>query len=154
MIVFIRNLAKDWSAGPFDGDFDIPHSTISVGRIGGGAVVNVVPSECYFEFEYRTLPGVDLQAIIDFIAGYARDVLLPEMHEVFSGADIAFESIYEYPAHSIPRDHFAVLAVKECLQESEDSKVAFGTEAGLFQRFGRSERDLRSWPNIGGAQAR
>ena len=134
LIVFISGLAREWARGPFDGDFDVSHSTISVGRIAGGTAINVVPSECCFDFEYRTLPGIDQQEVFGLVAGFAHDTLLPRMREVFSGSDIVFEPIYEYPAHSIPRDHPAVRLVKQSLADDTDSKVAFGTEAGLFQR--------------------
>ena len=62
-----------------DPRFDPPFSTVQTGTIQGGRALNIVPAECQFDFEVRTLPGYDAQAVVDQLQGYARDQLLPQM---------------------------------------------------------------------------
>jgi len=47
--------------------------TLSVGRIGGGISVNVVPDNCSIEIDRRVLPGEDQSTVIDQITNYLRD---------------------------------------------------------------------------------
>ena len=49
-------------------------------------------------------------------------------------AGFSFESLYEYPAHAIDAEHPLVTRMKHLLGRNDHGKVAFGTEAGLFQR--------------------
>src|SRR5437870_3352122 len=39
--------------------FDPPHTTVNVGLIEGGTAKNVIPGECRFTLEWRTIPGQD-----------------------------------------------------------------------------------------------
>lgn len=134
LIVFIRSLAAELANGPFDVEYDVVHSTISTGLIEGGTAVNIVPKDCAFTFEFRNLIEVDQPSIIDRIVGHATDVLLPAMRRVDPSCAIEFEAIYDYPAHSIDAGHPLVTRLKSTVGSNGHSKVAFGTEAGLFQR--------------------
>ena len=44
-------------------DFDPPYTTVGIGRIDGGTIVNIVPRDCRLSWELRPLPGVDAEAI-------------------------------------------------------------------------------------------
>ena len=44
-----------------------------VGRIEGGASVNVVPDECLIEVDRRVIPGEDGAAVIDDVAEFLRE---------------------------------------------------------------------------------
>ena len=48
-------------------------ATMSVGRIEGGASVNVVPDECLIEVDRRVIPGEDGAAVIDDVAEFLRE---------------------------------------------------------------------------------
>jgi acetylornithine deacetylase len=56
------------------------------------------------------------------------------MRKCYASAAIRFERIYEYPAHAIPADDPLVTRMKRLVGRNDHSKVAFGTEAGLFLR--------------------
>jgi len=62
-----------------------------------------------------------------------RDKLLPAMRKVASETDITFEPLYEYLGLDIAPKHPAVTFVKQLVDRNDHSKVAYGTEAGLFQ---------------------
>lgn len=134
LIVFIRRLSAELAKGPFDPDYDVVHSTISTGLIEGGAAINIVPKDCAFTFEFRNLIDVDQQTIADRIIGHATHVLQPAMRTVDPACGIAFEEIYDYPAHAIDAGHPLVTRLKSAVGSNAHAKVAFGTEAGLFQR--------------------
>jgi acetylornithine deacetylase len=134
LIVFLRGLAAELKAGPQDEDYDVVHSTLSTGLIEGGTAINIVPNACQFQFEFRNLPATEQDVIAERVFGYARDTLLPQMCAVDPACDIRFEQVYEYPAHAIEGDHPLVTRMKWAVGSNNQAKVAFGTEAGLFQR--------------------
>lgn len=80
-----------------DPRFDPPFSTVQTGTIQGGRALNIVPAECQFDFEVRTLPGYDAQAVVDQLQGYARDQLLPQMQAVQADTGIALQPLSAYP---------------------------------------------------------
>ena len=48
-------------------DFDPPYTTINVGVIRGGSAKNVVPGECRFTLEWRTIPGQKSDFVLDAV---------------------------------------------------------------------------------------
>ncbi len=77
---------------------------------------------------------MDQAAIQARVETFARNVLLPEMRGLHPGADIVFEPIYEYPAHSIDAGDPFVTLMKRMVGRNDHAKVAYGAEAGLFRR--------------------
>ena len=134
LIVYVRRLAADLARGERDPDYDVGHATISTASIEGGTAINIVPRHCCFTFEFRTLPGQDQDKVIRRIETYARDEIEPAMRAVAPAAGFRFEPLYDYPAHAIdPADPF-VTRVKTVLRSNRHAKVAYGTEAGLFEQ--------------------
>ncbi|MEA2775875.1 MAG: acetylornithine deacetylase, partial [Acetobacteraceae bacterium] len=43
--------------GPFEDGFDPPHTTIHVGTVQGGTILNIVPEHAAFTMEWRFIPG-------------------------------------------------------------------------------------------------
>jgi len=115
--------------------FDVPYSTGSVGVIEGGIADNVVPADCRFNYEFRNLPGSDVTAMQREVRAYA-EALEPAMRAVDADAGIRFETICEMPAFLAGADDPAVLLAQRLAATDVTTLVAFGTEAGLFQRAG------------------
>lgn len=134
LVVYLKSIATELASGPSDPDFDLTHSTLSVGMIQGGAAINIVPADAVVTFEFRNLMEVDQQAIFDRIENEVFHRILPEACLRFAGASARFEQIYEYPAHAIDADAPLVIAMKHIVGSSDHSKVAYGAEAGLFLR--------------------
>jgi len=115
--------------------FDVPYSTGAVCVVEGGIADNVVPEDCRFHYEFRNLPNADVTAMQREVVAYAEQ-LVPPMRTVDPDSGISFESITEMPAFLAQPDDPAVLLAQRLAASSETTLVAFGTEAGLFQRAG------------------
>ena len=137
LIQFLSSVAREMAkTGPRDDAFDIAHSTLQTGMVHGGIAINVVPRDCEFVFEFRYLAETDPDGIMAKIREFASRELEPRMRMAASEAGVSFEPVYSYPALETPRDEVGVEFVKKLLGRSNDSKVAFGTEGGLFSALG------------------
>jgi acetylornithine deacetylase len=135
LIAFMKNVARRLGhEGPFDGDFDVPHTTIHVGVVAGGTALNIVPRECRFDFEIRHLPGQDPTSLFTEIRRYARETLEPDMRRIDPSTGIILEEVNEIPGLDTRADEDVVAFVKRLAGRNDHAKVSFGTEAGLFQQ--------------------
>jgi len=119
-----------------DDRFDPPFSTVQTGVIQGGRALNIVPAECAFEFEVRSLPGFDAQRVVDELQGYASTDLEPRMRAVRPDTGIELEQLSAYPAMSTPPDSEAARLVAALSGSSAFGTVAYGSEGGLFDQSG------------------
>lgn len=137
LICHIRDLADaQRTHGPFDALFDVPHTTLSTNHISGGIAVNTIPQQCDFLYEFRNLPSVaagDLQAHIE---RYVQDELLPRMRREFAGARIDIDPVASAPGLQASEQAAITQLVRALTRDSQTRKVAYGTEAGLFQAIG------------------
>ena len=122
---------------PRQAGFDVPYSTSAVCRFNGGIADNVVPEECRFNYEFRDLPGADPAALQRRVAAFAA-TLEPAMKAVDPASGFAFESFASMPAFQARPDEPAVQLAQQLSGSRQTTLVAFGTEAGLFQRAGMS----------------
>jgi acetylornithine deacetylase len=137
VIAHLRGMARRMAAdGPFDEDFDVAHSTIHTGTVRGGTALNIVPKDCSFDFEFRSIPGVDPGKLLAEVQGFADRELLPQMQAVDPSAGFSWEPLSSFPGLDTPVDSEVVAFVKSLTGANSVSKVAFGTEAGLFQQTG------------------
>lgn len=131
LVAALADLAKERAAeGPFDDDFDLPHTTVHPGVIHGGTALNIVAKECEVEFEFRYLPGesaTQLRATIDRIAADVA-ALMPDTDDV----GVIVRQRAGFPDLDTPPDSPAVAAVAALTPVPGTAKVAYGTEAGLF----------------------
>ncbi|WP_457792613.1 acetylornithine deacetylase [Pseudomonas syringae] len=118
--------------GSRDEGYDIPYSTVHIGRIDGGKALNIVPNLCTMEFEYRNLPGDNPEVLLEQLRERA-DVLVREAKHLSGVAAIEIEVMNEYPALET---HPSVEAVRMLHAFAEPGtqhiKVSYGTEGGLF----------------------
>lgn len=137
LICFIRDIADELKAnGPYDQAFDVPFTTASTGTINGGIAINTIPALCEFMFEFRNLPGVDPRPIIARIQAYAGDVLLPRMRAEHADADLVITELATAPALDAAEQEAITQLVRALTADRNINKVAYATEAGLFQRAG------------------
>jgi acetylornithine deacetylase len=135
LVAALRDVQQDLAErGPREDGYSIPYSTIHAGTIRGGTALNIVPSECELNFEIRTVaqddPAEILARILDLTGARMReaqalpDAALPEVQLVNS-----------YPGLATAEDSAAVRLLASLLPEDTAcTKVAFGTEGGLFRQ--------------------
>ena len=128
----MRALQDELAKGPTDDAYDIPYSTVHIGRINGGTALNIVPDLAQIEMEFRhlaDLPAASIRSKIDAAAvatgrafGDPNAVNITEANAYF-GLDTARENPVV--------DRALALAGTD-----QTTKVAFGTEAGFFADLG------------------
>jgi acetylornithine deacetylase len=126
---------------PRQAGFDVPYTTAAVCRFEGGIADNVVPEEARFHYEFRDLPGDQpgalAAALQQRVRAYAAS-LEPAMQAVEPSAGFSFQSFASMPAFQAKLEEPAVQLALRLADSPRTTLVAFGTEAGLFQRAGMS----------------
>jgi acetylornithine deacetylase len=114
--------------------YDVPYTTTHVGTMHGGTALNIVPDTCEILFEVRAVGGDDPDAVVAEIEAHARAALEPAMSAVDPAAGFSFEVYAGFPGLDIAPEAPAVTLAKSLCGRNDHAKVAFGTEAGLFQQ--------------------
>lgn len=118
--------------GVRDGDYEVPYTTLHVGKLTGGDVMNIVPNKATLDFEIRYLPEDDGAAISQRIQS-AAEAIADGYRPVFSKARFEFAELQNYPGLNTPVDSEAVKFVHALTGGNSTGKITFGTEGGLFQ---------------------
>lgn len=122
--------------GARDGDYDIPYSTVHVGRFESGTALNIVPNLCRLDFEIRNVAADDPDATMRRLREAAAGIE-EQARRIAPEAGIDIEVTNAYPGLDTPAASEAVAFVKSLTGANSTFKVAFGTEGGLFdQRLG------------------
>jgi acetylornithine deacetylase len=133
LIVKIGDVAARLAAeGPFDPDFDVPHSTAHVGTCHGGTALNIVPHECRLVWEIRHLGIQPPEPLVAEIESFVRAAIEPRMQAIAPDTGIDSRLLSRLPGLDIAADHPFVGFVAGLAQHGVGGKVAFGTEGGLF----------------------
>ena len=118
--------------GARDADYDVPYSTVHVGRITGGQALNIVPERTELLFEIRHLAEDDLPSLVAGIEAVANSIT-----DGLDGAGrIALEEMTSYPGLDVSAQDAAVGLCQRFALTDGVTKVPFGTEAGVFQNLG------------------
>jgi acetylornithine deacetylase len=136
LVVYIRQIADRLAQiEKRDYGFTVPYSTLSTGLIRGGIAANVVPKDCEFHFDMRTLPHASPDALYQEIRTYA-EALAREMQAVDpeSGIDLVWAS--QTVGLAASETDAIVRWAMQLSKHSTVGKVSYGTEAGLFQKMG------------------
>jgi len=137
VIVKLRAMGKRFAAeGPFDNEFDVAHTTVHTGIVHGGTALNIVPKDCYFDFEFRYLPELDVEAMFEEIRTYAEEELQPAMRAIAPASGFEWRQISAFPGLSTSPDSPVAQLAKSLSGSNSTIKVAYGTEAGLYQQSG------------------
>lgn len=113
--------------GQRDEEYDIPYTTIHVGKIQGGTALNVVADSCIVDYEIRHIAEDDIETITNII----NTNLQKQSYGQY--ADINFMNAY--PGLSTSHDHPELKFLKSLLtRDTTVGKISFGTEGGLFSQ--------------------
>ena len=126
-------LARD---GARDTLYDVPFSTGHTGYLHGGTALNIVPDQATFEFEFRVIAADKSAVLAKEVIDYASKVLEPEMKAVAPEAGIVFDERSEFAGLDTAENAEVTLLAKQLSGRNSHSKVAYGTEGGLFAEAG------------------
>jgi len=115
--------------GHKDHDYDVPYTTLHVGRINGGEALNIVPNLATVDFEIRNLAENDPQEILADLRADAARIVTAASHKA---AAIEISETFSYPGLLTPQDAGVMAFVRSLTGANGSIKVAFGTEGGLF----------------------
>ena len=128
----VRDLQADVvAAGLRDDDYDVPYTTLHVGKFNGGVQVNIVPKTCVLDFEIRSLAGEDTGALITRLNAAAEAIVAPH-RAAFPEAGIVVERLWDYPGLATSPGANVVGFAKGLVGGNGTIKVPYGTEGGLF----------------------
>ncbi|QKH39023.1 acetylornithine deacetylase [Achromobacter pestifer] len=135
MVGAMRALQDELQAhGARDPDYEVPYATVHAGCIHGGRALNIVPNECVVDFEIRHLAQDDPDALLAPLRQAAQDIRAQARLRA-PAADVRIEQINAYPGLDTHPASEAVRFVESLLPaDTGKTKVAFGTEGGLFTR--------------------
>ncbi|WP_296991971.1 acetylornithine deacetylase [Thalassospira sp. UBA1131] len=137
LVVFLRKLGRECREnGPHDDEFDPNHTTFHTGVIKGGTQLNIIPQNCFVDFEFRNLPNDDREALKAKIYDYIENTLQPEMREIYDDVGIEVEVISDMPGLATGDDEEVTKLVMALTGANTTGKVSFGTEAGAFSALG------------------
>ncbi len=137
LISAIRDVQHDLAErGPREQGYDIPYTTLHVGTIDGGKALNIVPDKCEVNFEIRNIIEDDPAQILARVLERAEARMrswpcppdnVPPMPEA--------TLVNAYPGLSTAQDSAAARLLASLLPaDTAFTKVAFGTEGGLFKQ--------------------
>jgi len=134
-IAHVKSIARRVAVdGPFDDLYDVSHTTLQTGTIQGGTALNIVPKECTFLFEIRYIDGDDPDTLEAEFRDYATQTLEPQMQAINPDTGFEIQCTNDMPSLDLGADAEVVTFVKALAGRNDHAKVAFGTEAGLFQK--------------------
>lgn len=139
LISAMRDVQADLAAdGARESGYAIPYSTIHAGTIHGGKALNIVPSDCEVSFEIRNVAADKPERILDAILARTQERIqnAPVTEAACAAAPLPqIEQVNAYPGLQTPEDAPAVHLLSSWLPAGTTcTKVAFGTEGGLFQK--------------------
>jgi len=136
LVVYIRQIADRLAQiETRDYGFTVPYSTLSTGLIQGGIAANVIPKECIFQFDMRTLPNASAEALYQEIRSYSEQ-LAREMQRTDASAGIDLKWMSQTAGLAAKETDAIVQWAMQLSGNHSVGKVSYGTEAGLFQKMG------------------
>jgi len=134
--VALRVIQTDLSQnGARDAAYSIPYSTIHIGKMIGGVALNIVPDLAELTFEYRHLPQDSAAEIFARITGAAAEIETI-YKEQWPNAAIEIDRYNAYPGLDVSSKDPVIGTSHRLAQTNQTTKVAFGTEAGVFAGLG------------------
>jgi acetylornithine deacetylase len=128
-----RRLAAE---GPFEEGFDPHYTTVHVGTVEGGTILNIIPDHAAFTMEWRFIPGDSPHRHLERMRAWIAETIEPAMRAVDPACGFSYAVALEMPGMALPADHALATAVKQVVGSNSAGKVAYGTEGGFFERAG------------------
>ena len=112
--------------GHQDFGYDIPYTTVHVGKIAGGTALNIVPNSCVVDYEIRHLAQDNSQLI--------QEKIIEHIESDFK-VKIDVAEVNQYPGLKTSATIEAVQFIQKLLPDTTSvGNISFGTEGGLLQQ--------------------
>ena len=135
LVTFIEDtMAALVEEGRVDEAFNVPHTSLHVGKIKGGTAINIMARECQFEWEIRHLPTESFDEVYARFDAYCAQ-LSAELQAKGKHVEITTEPLNVTVPGLADRANDQVLRLaKDHLPHACcNHAVAYATEAGQFQ---------------------
>ena len=156
VIAKIRDISDRLAkSGARDALYDVPFTTGHTGYLHGGTALNIVPDIATFEFEFRVIVGRQVRR-----AGEGSDRLRQERARAGDEGGRARGGLRVSGSRRVRRastraeNAEVTLLAKQLSGRNNHSKVAYGTEGGLFSQAGIPTVVMRPGLDRSGAQGR
>lgn len=124
-------------ATPIAALFNPPYTTLHVGMIEGGTAHNITAGDCRFVFEFRVVPGEDIE---DWVSRFKAEVAKVEagMQAIRAETGIVLDRYFSIPPLRPEENGAAEALARRLTGDNATRVVSYGTEAGQFQAEGYS----------------
>ena len=122
LIERIENIAEDLKKDRRE-EFDPPYTTLNVGLIQGGSAKNIIPGECRFTLEWRTIAGQDSDYVLNLVKQAVKDLQQDDPDFACEINAARADDSFETAAAS------QLVQLLESVSGKVSGTVAFGTEA-------------------------
>jgi acetylornithine deacetylase len=137
LVAELNRIADDMIArGDPTGRFDPPFTSVHVGTIQGGTARNILPKQCVFHWEFRGLPGLDLDEIPRRLERFADEVALKRLNRYGPYGRIETELEVSVPGLSPESGSPAERLALHLAARNRTIAVPYATESGRFQEAG------------------
>jgi acetylornithine deacetylase len=136
LVVELDRIGDEYAASVSDDRFEPPISTLQVGTIDGGTAANIVPKTCRFQWQIRSLPSADPDAVSSRLDRFGVETVLPRLERNGVPAAIETSHLGSVPAFLAEPGSAAVALARSLTGANTTSTVSYGTEAGLFEAAG------------------
>ncbi|PZR00258.1 MAG: acetylornithine deacetylase [Cereibacter sphaeroides] len=117
--------------------FDPPYTTLHSGTIHGGTAHNITAGDCTFGFDFRVVPGEDME---EWVRGFEAEVakVVTRMQAVRPETGITLDRYFAIPPLRPEAEGSAETLMRRLTGDNAPHVVSYGTEAGQFQAEGYS----------------
>lgn len=130
MMTVLKNLRSQWQQRYQNPAFTVQYPTLNLGCIHGGDNPNRICHSCELHFDFRGLPGMQNQAMMDEIQQH----LLPIAKE--HNVEMLFEPLFKPVAPFAEDKQSELVQLAQRLSGYDAEAVAFATEAPFLKDLG------------------
>ncbi len=112
-----------------DAMFNPPGATFNIGTVRGGNASNIIPQDCSFVWEFRSLPSQDAQVVQNKFSE-----LVQKLQQEMPGICVEHRVDANVPGLQEGKNREIATQLQIHLQHSRLATVPFVTEAGLYQQ--------------------
>ncbi|WP_157216429.1 acetylornithine deacetylase [Flavisphingomonas formosensis] len=137
-ITLLQTIEQELAAERQDRRFEPSRATLSINRIAGGTAVNILAGRASFDWDVRSIPGVDGRAVLARFEERLETKIMAPLRAAFPTVEAHTAVVADAPALAPEEDGHAETLAKRLLSTKETRAVAYAAEAGQFQGAGLS----------------